>query len=225
MFVLFGLVFTQPPGSQAETNIWKWTDENGTVHLTDSSSRIPEEFQDQVEKSTVKSAPSAPKSTQKKSSVGPPSKPSKQKAKEIPDDEKVDPKTIEVLEKLVVQINGEIPRDQEFLKWHANKIAYFKLLSSLKGGLAVKKKLLEDLQAVQHPEIKKEMEWVSQNMAFESGLLSTKLAGHYSAKTSHRFRAAVKEIQAALPGKNKVVEDMGGKIKWLKATYAEQKAL
>ena len=219
----FSFICFHSADSSAESYIWKWTDENGTTHYTDNFIKIPEEFQEKAHRTSIVSHPSSKKNTpSKRSSSNSTRKSTSKKTIEVPDGEKIDPKTIETLKGLIEQLKGEVVRDQEIQRWHANKIAYFKLVSSLKGSLDSKNRLLEGLNAATHPKITGEIEWLSNNAALESSLLNSKLAGHYSAKTSHRFRAAVKDILGALPGKQKAMENMMTKLKWLKTNYALQ---
>ncbi len=51
-FFLFFVFFLTPPVSFT-AEIYRWTDEKGTVHFTDDPTKIPERYSDQGEKIDV----------------------------------------------------------------------------------------------------------------------------------------------------------------------------
>jgi len=52
VFVLFLLLVFQPSRSSAG-NLYKWTDEEGVVHMTDTLSQVPPQYRDQVYRKTL----------------------------------------------------------------------------------------------------------------------------------------------------------------------------
>jgi uncharacterized protein YceH (UPF0502 family) len=115
------ILFLQPHLSSAG-EVYRWTDEKGTVHFTDDLSKIPKPYLDQVEKKRV------PEETLEKREV--PKEPSKKEeplrhseAAESPDRVKEHLKDIEEkiaakkkIEKRIAQLEDELKQSEERLK-------------------------------------------------------------------------------------------------------------
>jgi hypothetical protein len=59
LLVFFFLILSAFPNFSCASDLFKWVDEEGTVHMTDTLSQVPPQYRNQVDKKNLELAPSA----------------------------------------------------------------------------------------------------------------------------------------------------------------------
>ena len=197
IFFILLVTFLCHASSDARTQVWKWTDNKGGVHYTDSISSVPFEFRDKMEIYAIYFSPPS-KKNETVYTYTPPTIP------------KEDNKSNLQLNSFIEHLAGEIARDEKIIKLSNNRIAFFTVRKSLKKDLPEKKNLLNAVRTG-HWKIINELEEISRNINMEDKIVETLLNGIYSSRKSFLLLRAKNQIREALPKKKQLIKNLKSK--------------
>lgn len=226
IFFILLVTFLCYASSDAKTKVWKWTDNKGGVHYTDSLSRVPSEFREKTEIYAIYfSSPS--ETTNKNETVytyTPPLRPIEDNKANLqlysfneavytyipPTSLEEDNESNLQLKSFIEYLDSEIARDEKLIKLSNNRIAFFTVRKSLKKDLPKKKKLLNAVRTG-HWNIMNETEEISKNINMEDEIVETLLNGIYSSRKSFLLERAKNQIREALPKKKQLIKNLKSK--------------
>ncbi len=223
IFFILLVTFLCHASSDARTQVWKWTDNKGGVHYTDSISSVPFEFRDKMEIYAIYFSPPS-KKNETVYTYTPPTIPKEDNKSNLqlysfneavytyipPTIPKEDNKSNLQLNSFIEHLAGEIARDEKIIKLSNNRIAFFTVRKSLKKDLPEKKNLLNAVRTG-HWKIINELEEISRNINMEDKIVETLLNGIYSSRKSFLLLRAKNQIREALPKKKQLIKNLKSK--------------